>query len=95
MNKLYKKLNVDLQEKIYKKLFKYVKLNQRLVLNQLNKFFRCLDMWSPPNIEAHQFNVYLGYIKLLYLVQLYCPEVKHKNIIKYWTKFVLWRHKQF
>lgn len=92
-NKIYKKLNPNLKLRVYNKLFKYVKINQQLVINQLKNFFHCLNKWTPPAIEAYNFYEYLGYIKLLYLIKIICPDFKHKNIIRYWTNYVLWQYK--
>ena len=92
---IYKKLNSNLQNRVYKKLFKYVKLNQRLVINQLNKFFDNLNKWSPPIMQTPNFYQYYGYIKLLCMVNIYCPELKRKNIIRYWTNFIIWQHEKY
>lgn len=89
---IYKKLNSNLQNRVYLCLFKDVKPNYKLVVNQLNKFFYCMKQWTPPIMETNTFYQYYGYIKLLCLVNMYCPEVKKKNIVRYWTKFVIWQH---
>ena len=38
-NKIYNKLNSNLKARVYNKLFKYVKINQQIVINQLKNFF--------------------------------------------------------
>tara|TARA_B100001173_G_scaffold293165_1_gene286003 strand:- start:1249 stop:1578 length:330 start_codon:yes stop_codon:yes gene_type:complete len=91
-NKVYKKLNKNLQEKIYKKLFKYVDTNQKQVINDLNDFFYYLEIFLPPTLTFQQINNYLGYVKLLYLINIFIPKKKYKKLIRYWTKFVIWSY---